>query len=159
MSTDGLWGFFFLMSGGDYNHLILLDLKSECVQILLNEPFPSIQILSNTIANAIKVTVLVTFSDFAISVHLFLSKSMWDTNIKHVGNKFFNNSLIIFICFVSCSLFDMGGEYYCYSSDITCSFPANGKFTPDQRAIYEAVLKASRAVMAALRPGYIILPN
>lgn len=50
-------------------------------------------------------------------------------------------------------LFDMGGEYYCYSSDITCSFPANGKFTPDQKAIYEAVLKASRAVMAALKPG------
>uniref|UniRef100_A0A3Q1HKD0 Xaa-Pro dipeptidase n=1 Tax=Anabas testudineus TaxID=64144 RepID=A0A3Q1HKD0_ANATE len=34
-------------------------------------------------------------------------------------------------------LFDMGGEYYCYTSDITCSFPANGKFTPDQRAVYE----------------------
>ncbi|XP_074521676.1 xaa-Pro dipeptidase [Halichoeres trimaculatus] len=50
-------------------------------------------------------------------------------------------------------LFDMGGEYYCYSSDITCSFPANGKFTADQRAIYEAVLKSSRAVMAAIRPG------
>uniref|UniRef100_A0A672IHT8 Xaa-Pro dipeptidase n=1 Tax=Salarias fasciatus TaxID=181472 RepID=A0A672IHT8_SALFA len=50
-------------------------------------------------------------------------------------------------------LFDMGGEYYCYSSDITCSFPANGKFTPDQRAIYEAVLKSSRAVMAAIKPG------
>uniref|UniRef100_A0A7N8XYL0 Xaa-Pro dipeptidase n=1 Tax=Mastacembelus armatus TaxID=205130 RepID=A0A7N8XYL0_9TELE len=50
-------------------------------------------------------------------------------------------------------LFDMGGEYYCYSSDITCSFPANGKFTADQRAIYEAVLKSSRAVMAAMKPG------
>ncbi|KAM3665229.1 xaa-Pro dipeptidase isoform X3 [Ammospiza nelsoni] len=50
-------------------------------------------------------------------------------------------------------LFDMGGEYYCYSSDITCTFPANGKFTADQRAIYEAVLKASRAVMAAIKPG------
>ncbi|XP_010876854.1 xaa-Pro dipeptidase [Esox lucius] len=50
-------------------------------------------------------------------------------------------------------LFDMGGEYYCYSSDITCSFPANGKFTPDQKAIYEAVLKSSRAVMAAIKPG------
>lgn len=47
----------------------------------------------------------------------------------------------------------MGGEYYCYSSDITCSFPANGKFTPDQRAVYEAVLKSSRAVMAAIKPG------
>ncbi|MBN3309900.1 PEPD dipeptidase, partial [Amia calva] len=50
-------------------------------------------------------------------------------------------------------LFDMGGEYYCYSSDITCSFPANGKFTANQRAIYEAVLKSSRAVMAAIKPG------
>uniref|UniRef100_W5LNZ3 Xaa-Pro dipeptidase n=1 Tax=Astyanax mexicanus TaxID=7994 RepID=W5LNZ3_ASTMX len=50
-------------------------------------------------------------------------------------------------------LFDMGGEYYCYTSDITCSFPANGKFTPDQKAIYEAVLKSSRAVMAAIKPG------
>lgn len=57
--------------------------------------------------------------------------------------------------FVFCcdSLFDMGGEYYCYSSDITCSFPANGKFTADQRGIYEAVLKSSRAVMAAIKPG------
>ena len=51
------------------------------------------------------------------------------------------------------SLFDMGGEYYCYTSDITCSFPANGKFTEDQRNIYEAVYKASRAVMAAVKPG------
>lgn len=50
-------------------------------------------------------------------------------------------------------LFDMGGEYYCYSSDITCSFPVNGKFTADQRAIYEAVLKSSRAVLAAIKPG------
>ncbi|XP_065178030.1 xaa-Pro dipeptidase-like isoform X2 [Sycon ciliatum] len=50
-------------------------------------------------------------------------------------------------------LFDMGGEYYCYASDITCSFPVNGKFTPEQRIIYEAVLKASRAVMAAVKPG------
>ncbi|XP_037733641.1 xaa-Pro dipeptidase isoform X1 [Chelonia mydas] len=50
-------------------------------------------------------------------------------------------------------LFDMGGEYYCYASDITCTFPANGKFTPDQRAIYEAVLKSSRAVMKAIKPG------
>ena len=51
------------------------------------------------------------------------------------------------------SLFDMGGEYYCYASDITCSFPANGKFTQDQRDIYEAVLKASRAVLEAIKPG------
>lgn len=50
-------------------------------------------------------------------------------------------------------LFDMGCEYNCYTSDITCSFPANGKFTPQQKAIYEAVYKASRAVMNAVKPG------
>ncbi|XP_068696411.1 xaa-Pro dipeptidase-like isoform X1 [Montipora foliosa] len=52
-------------------------------------------------------------------------------------------------------LFDMGGEYYCYTSDITCSFPANGKFTEDQRNIYESVYKASRAVIAAVKPGVL----
>jgi Xaa-Pro dipeptidase len=50
-------------------------------------------------------------------------------------------------------LFDLGGEYYCYISDITCSFPANGKFSPQQKFIYEAVLAANRAVMAAAKPG------
>uniref|UniRef100_G1TCW5 Xaa-Pro dipeptidase n=1 Tax=Oryctolagus cuniculus TaxID=9986 RepID=G1TCW5_RABIT len=50
-------------------------------------------------------------------------------------------------------LFDMGGEYYCFASDITCSFPANGKFTPDQKAVYEAVLRSCRAVMSAMKPG------
>lgn len=55
--------------------------------------------------------------------------------------------------FSFCSLLDMGGEYYCYASDITCSYPANGKFTDKQRGIYEAVYKSSRAVMKALKPG------
>ncbi|XP_023393464.1 xaa-Pro dipeptidase, partial [Pteropus vampyrus] len=50
-------------------------------------------------------------------------------------------------------LFDMGGEYYCYSSDITCSYPANGKFTENQKAIYEAVLRSCRAVMSTMKPG------
>lgn len=61
------------------------------------------------------------------------------------------------LCFLF-SLFDMGGEYYCYGSDITCTFPANGKFTAEQRAVYEAVLKASRAVMEAVKPGMRSVP-
>lgn len=50
-------------------------------------------------------------------------------------------------------LLDMGGEYYCYTSDITCSYPANGVFTEDQKLIYNAVLKANRAVLASCKPG------
>lgn len=58
-----------------------------------------------------------------------------------------------YILFASRSLFDMGGNYCGYAADITCSFPANGKFTEDQKLIYNAVLKARDAVIAAAKPG------
>lgn len=50
-------------------------------------------------------------------------------------------------------LLDMGGEYHCYASDITCSFPASGKFTADQRVIFEAVRDMAFEVMDAMKPG------
>ncbi|KAF9680455.1 hypothetical protein SADUNF_Sadunf06G0122900 [Salix dunnii] len=51
------------------------------------------------------------------------------------------------------ALFDMGAEYHFYGSDITCSFPVNGKFTSDQSLIYNAVLDAHNAVIAEMKPG------
>ncbi|MQL80443.1 hypothetical protein Taro_012890 [Colocasia esculenta] len=51
------------------------------------------------------------------------------------------------------SLLDMGAEYHFYASDITCSFPVNGKFTVDQLLIYNAVLKAHNNVLSEMRPG------
>lgn len=50
-------------------------------------------------------------------------------------------------------LFDMGGNYCGYAADITCTFPVNGKFTDDQKMIYEAVLAARDAVMNHAKPG------
>jgi Xaa-Pro aminopeptidase len=48
---------------------------------------------------------------------------------------------------------DVGAQYAGYSADITRTLPANGKFTPRQREIYEIVLGAQNAALAAIKPG------
>ena len=50
-------------------------------------------------------------------------------------------------------LLDLGAAYENYCSDITRTYPANGKYSPRQRELYELVLKANEAVAAAARPG------
>jgi len=48
---------------------------------------------------------------------------------------------------------DVGAQYSGYSADITRTIPANGKFTPRQLEIYNIVLGAQNAAMAAIKPG------
>jgi Xaa-Pro aminopeptidase len=50
-------------------------------------------------------------------------------------------------------LIDAGCEYQCYASDITRTFPVNGRFTAAQRAVYEIVLEANLAAIEKVRPG------
>jgi Xaa-Pro aminopeptidase len=50
-------------------------------------------------------------------------------------------------------LCDVGCEFEMYASDITRTFPANGKFSPRQREIYTIVLNAWKAAVAIARPG------
>ncbi|ALG67005.1 Xaa-Pro aminopeptidase [Beggiatoa leptomitoformis] len=50
-------------------------------------------------------------------------------------------------------LIDAGAEYDYYASDITRTFPVNGKFTDAQKAIYELVLKAQYAAIEQARPN------
>jgi Xaa-Pro aminopeptidase len=51
---------------------------------------------------------------------------------------------------------DVGGQYGGYAADITRTLPANGKFTPRQREIYEIVLGAQNAALAAVKPGAVL---
>ena len=48
---------------------------------------------------------------------------------------------------------DTACEYGMYSADVTRSYPVSGRFSPEQRAIYEIVLAAQKAGIAAARPG------
>jgi Xaa-Pro aminopeptidase len=50
-------------------------------------------------------------------------------------------------------LIDAGCEFDYYASDITRTFPVNGRFTPQQRALYEVVLAAQHAAIDKVRPG------
>ena len=50
-------------------------------------------------------------------------------------------------------LIDAGCEVGNYASDITRTFPANGKFTSDQRAIYDLVLASQLAAIKTVKPG------
>lgn len=52
-------------------------------------------------------------------------------------------------------LIDAGGEFENYAADITRTFPINGYFNDEQRAIYELVLKAQQASIALIKPGLL----
>lgn len=50
-------------------------------------------------------------------------------------------------------LMDLGAEYHGYTADVTRTIPANGKFTEEQKLIYNIVLEAQDAGIAACQPG------
>ncbi|AQS38512.1 aminopeptidase P [Shewanella psychrophila] len=50
-------------------------------------------------------------------------------------------------------LIDAGAELDHYASDITRSYPVNGKFTAEQKAIYQLVLSALDAAIERVKPG------
>ncbi len=50
-------------------------------------------------------------------------------------------------------LIDAGCELDYYASDVTRTFPVNGRFSKEQRALYELVLAAQDAAIAEIRPG------
>tara|TARA_R110002072_G_scaffold171308_1_gene325009 strand:- start:7422 stop:8711 length:1290 start_codon:yes stop_codon:yes gene_type:complete len=55
-------------------------------------------------------------------------------------------------------LMDFGAEYANYASDLTRTIPVNGKFTPRQKEVYQAVLNVMNYCYTILRPG-ITLPE
>ena len=50
-------------------------------------------------------------------------------------------------------LIDAGAEYQYYAGDIPRTYPVNGKFSPEQKALYELTLKANLSCIAMIKPG------
>jgi Xaa-Pro aminopeptidase len=50
-------------------------------------------------------------------------------------------------------LMDCGAEYHGYTADVTRTAPPSGKFSPEQKQIYELVLAAQEAAFQACKPG------
>ncbi len=53
-------------------------------------------------------------------------------------------------------LLDVGAEYGNYASDLTRTIPVNGKYSPRQKEIYNAVLRVHKAAVQLLRPGTML---
>lgn len=51
---------------------------------------------------------------------------------------------------------DYGADYEYYTSDITRTWPVNGRFSPDQEKMYRCILEARDAIIAAMKPGATI---
>ncbi len=50
-------------------------------------------------------------------------------------------------------LIDAGAEFDCYAADITRTFPVNGRFSTEQKALYELVLESQLAAIEKVQPG------
>ena len=51
---------------------------------------------------------------------------------------------------------DYGADYEYYTSDITRTWPVSGRFTPEQEKMYQCILEARDAIIAAMKPGVTI---
>ena len=63
----------------------------------------------------------------------------------HANNRRFEDGDLLLV--------DAGCEYDYYASDVTRTYPVNGRFTPEQREIYEIVLAAQEAALEKIVPG------
>lgn len=48
---------------------------------------------------------------------------------------------------------DIGSDYGRYAADVTRTYPSDGRFTPEQRHVYEVVLRAQQACIDMIKPG------
>eukprot|EP01084_Bolivina_argentea_P087617 158241_1 len=74
-------------------------------------------------------------------------------SILHYGHSGYPNSKALNNG--ECVVLDMGSEYNGYATDITTSYPVNGKFTKKQRLVHNAVYDAYKTVLNTMKAGIL----
>lgn len=95
----------------------------------------------------------------ALIEYVFRSKGANGTSYQSIVGSGFNSTILHYntnnaqIKDGDLVLIDAGAEYNMFAGDITRTFPANGKYSKAQQAIYELVLHANKEVIQMIKPG------
>lgn len=93
-----------------------------------------------------RVDVMQQFFIMAIKIHLIRKSYM---TVIYVASIWALNTIAI-VCYI---VLNFDNIYSFLASDITCSFPCNGKFSEKQKIIYNLVYEANQTVFKAAKPG------
>lgn len=95
----------------------------------------------------------------ALVEYVFRSKGASGTAYQSIVGSGFNSTILHYntnndqIKDGDLVLIDAGAEYKMFAGDITRTFPANGKYSKAQQAVYELVLHANKEVIKMIKPG------
>ncbi len=95
----------------------------------------------------------------ALIEYVFRSKGANGTSYQSIVGSGFNSTILHYntnnaqIEDGDLVLIDAGAEYKMFAGDITRTFPANGKYSKAQQAVYELVLHANKEVIQMVKPG------
>ncbi|MFN7927265.1 MAG: Xaa-Pro aminopeptidase [Blastocatellia bacterium] len=95
----------------------------------------------------------------ALIEYVFRSKGANGTSYQSIVGSGFNSTILHYntnnaeIKDGDLVLIDAGAEYNMFAGDITRTFPANGKYSKAQQAVYELVLHANKEVIQMIKPG------
>ncbi|MBS1808570.1 MAG: aminopeptidase P N-terminal domain-containing protein [Acidobacteria bacterium] len=95
----------------------------------------------------------------ALIEYVFRSKGANGTSYQSIVGAGFNSTILHYntnnaqIKDGDLVLIDAGAEYNMFAGDITRTFPANGKYSKAQQAVYELVLHSNKEVIKMIKPG------
>lgn len=151
-----------------YPSLIIKDCYSLIAELRMNKEEEEITLIKN----AISITnsgILSLLDNAKPNMMEYELESYFDQKIKEKGASDFafttiaasgKNACVLHYSENNCIindgdliLFDLGAEYNYYKSDITRTFPVNGKFSEQQKLVYNIVLKGQELVFENIKPG------